>query len=65
MRAAALFALVLELQGRDEAAISRIIDQAVGADDEAPVIDGPDNARTWLNSLRLRLGQALTREQAR
>ncbi|MHC4274943.1 MAG: DUF2868 domain-containing protein, partial [Planctomycetota bacterium] len=35
VRAAALFALLLELQGRDEAAITRILDATVG-DDEPP-----------------------------
>ncbi len=61
---AALFTLILELQGRDEASISRIIDQVAGIDDP-PVIDGPDTARDWLDKLRGRLDQALSREDAR
>jgi len=63
VNAAALFALVLELQGRDEASISRIIDQVAGAD-EPPIIDGPDAAQAWLDGQRQRLDQALAREES-
>jgi hypothetical protein len=63
VNAAALFALVLELQGHDETSISRIIDQVAGAN-EPPVIDGPDAAQAWLDSLRQRLDQALAREES-
>jgi len=59
--AAALFALVLELQGRDEASISRLIDEVAGADDP-PVIDGPTAARVWLGNLQQRLDEALARD---
>jgi hypothetical protein len=63
VNAAALFALVLELQGRDEASISHIVDQVAGAD-EPPVIDGPDAAQAWLDSLHRRLDHALAREES-
>jgi hypothetical protein len=60
---AALFALVLELQGRDEAAITGIIDKVTEGDD-LPVIDTADAARVWLDTLRHRLDQALAAEGA-
>jgi hypothetical protein len=63
VRAAALFALLLELQGRDEAAITRILDETVG-DEEPPEIETSAAARTWLDGLRHRLDLALGREAA-
>lgn len=57
---AALFALVLELQGHDEVTITRIIDRV--AEDEPPPISGPDAARRWLTALRQRLDLALAAE---
>lgn len=60
VRSAALFALLLELQGRDEVVISRVIDRAVA--DEDGVIDTPETARRWLDALRQRLALALTAE---
>jgi hypothetical protein len=63
VRAAALFALLLELQGRDEAAITRILDETVG-DDEPPEIETAASARAWLDGLRHRLDLALGREAA-
>jgi hypothetical protein len=63
VRAAALFALLLELQGRDEAAITRILDATVG-DDEPPEIETTREARGWLDGLRHRLDLALAGEGA-
>ncbi len=60
VRSAALFALLLELQGRTEATITRIIDQVV--DHEDTIIDSVDTARHWLSGLRERLEQALSVE---
>lgn len=61
LRAAALFALLLELQGRDEVAITRILDQAI-AQDAAIDDDALDAARRWLDDLRHRLDLALAKE---
>jgi hypothetical protein len=57
---AALFAILLELQGRSEATITRIIDQV--ADDDPPPIDSARAAREWLDTLRHRLDLALAPE---
>ncbi len=58
--AAALFAVLLELQGRDEAAITRIIDQVAG--DDVPVMEDAGAVRRWLDDLRHRLDLALSQE---
>ncbi|MHC4130287.1 MAG: hypothetical protein ACYSUA_19420, partial [Planctomycetota bacterium] len=63
VRAAALFALLLELQGREEAAITRILDATVG-DDEPPEMETTAAARGWLDGLRHRLDLALAGEAA-
>lgn len=61
VNSAALFAIVLELQGRNEATITRVIDQ-VAIENEPPPIAGAAAARTWLDTLRQRLDQALATE---
>lgn len=58
---AALFTLVLELQGRDEAAISRILDRVI-ADDESLAIGDAEAAAAWLQRLRARLDSAIGEE---
>jgi len=60
-RAAALFALLLELQGRDEVAITRILDRTLpeGADAD---VESEEDARRWLDNLRHRLDIALAKE---
>lgn len=58
VRAAALFAILLELQGRGEASITRILDQTLV--DDATFELG--NAREWLDQLRHRLDLAIARE---
>lgn len=60
--AAALFAVLLELQGRDEAVITRLIDRVAG--DDVPVMPDAAAARRWLDDLRHRLDLALAREGA-
>lgn len=57
--AAALFALVLHLQGRDEAAITAILDQVL-PQAEPPAMHGPEAVRDWLAGLEWRLEDALT-----
>lgn len=51
--AAALFALVLELQGRDEAAISRALDRIL-VEDTPPAMPTGDAAARWLDTLAAR-----------
>ena len=60
VRGAALFTLVLELQGRDETTITRIIDRVAREDD--PPLKDPGAARAWLEELRHRLDLVLTEE---
>ncbi len=59
---AALFAAVLQLQGLDETAITRVIDRMAGEDDP-PAFHGVDDARAWLDMLRDRFDRALTDER--
>jgi hypothetical protein len=47
IRGAALFALLLELQGRGEAAITRVLDQVLPAAPEQPDLDSPRALRAW------------------
>jgi hypothetical protein len=64
VNSAALFAVLLELQGRDEAAITQIMDR-VAAEDEPPIIADSGAARAWLDTLRHRLDLALATEGIR
>ncbi|MCP5420301.1 MAG: DUF2868 domain-containing protein [Gammaproteobacteria bacterium] len=57
---AALFALLLELQGRDETAISRLLDRIVEAGE--PVIEDAEAAATWLDDLKRRFDEAVAAE---
>jgi hypothetical protein len=61
VNAAALFAVVLELQGRDETEITRIIDRLAG-DADPPPLHGADDVRAWLDILRDRFDRALAAE---
>ncbi len=56
--AAGLFSVLLELQGRDEAEITDLLDRIVDAD-ETVEIDTPDAARQWLGSLVRRYDAAV------
>ncbi len=62
VRAAALFALLLELQCRDEAAITRILDEVIGDADAR--LDTPDDVQRSLDAMRHRLDLALAGERA-
>jgi len=68
VRSATMFALLLELQGRDEATISRILDAALPDDgdeaDDASLGDA-DQCRAWLAEVRHRLDLALAGEARR
>jgi hypothetical protein len=59
IRAAALFALLLELQGRDEKAITRVLDETLSNQEE---LISSGSAATWLHQLRHRFDLALARE---
>ncbi|MHC4947926.1 MAG: hypothetical protein ACYTG1_06655, partial [Planctomycetota bacterium] len=59
VRAAALFALVLELQGRAEAEITRILDETLGPDDDARRLERGGDVAAWLDGIRHRLDLAL------
>ena len=60
MLAAALFAVLLEIQGRGEEAITRILD--VVANDDIPEMSDPAAVSRWLDSVRHRFDLALARE---
>lgn len=60
VRAAALFAALLELQGRGEAAIARVLDGVL--DDDGPPIADAAAARAWLEGFRHRFDLALAAE---
>ncbi len=62
IRGAALFALLLELQGRGEAAITRVLDQVLPDAHDQPELDSPRGLRAWLDGLRHRVDLALARE---
>jgi hypothetical protein len=58
---AALFALLLESQGRDEAAISRLLDRVI--ENAEPVIEDAEAAAAWLEGLQQRFNEALATEE--
>ena len=66
VRAATLFALLLELQGRDETTISRVLEGAIEEDDALGDGERPEGrARAcaeWLDDVRHRFDLALARE---
>jgi hypothetical protein len=61
VRAAALFALLLELQGRPEASIARLLARALPEDGDGEVAPSAD-ARAWLDGVRHRLDVAIAEE---
>jgi hypothetical protein len=61
VRAAALYALLLELQGSGEERITHLLDAALG-DYEGPLFS-PQEIRTWLDGVRHRLDMALAAEE--
>ena len=62
VNAAALFAVLLELQGRDETEITRIIDRVAG-DEDPPAMHDVEAIRAWLDALRSRLDLAVEAEE--
>jgi hypothetical protein len=57
--AAALFALVLHLQGRGEADISEILDEVL-EEKEPPVMHGREEVQAWLEAVARRLERAMS-----
>ncbi len=64
LRAAALFALVLELQGRGEAQITRILERVIPDGNDAVDSGEVATASRWLDGIRHRLDLALAAEAA-
>lgn len=60
--AAALFAMLLELQGRDEALIGRVLDAAVGSEAQPVPLADAQAVRHRLEGLRARFSAALAAE---
>lgn len=56
--AAAMFALILHLQGREEATITDVLDRTLGEGDVPRLADAAA-ARAWLDALQRRLDEAL------
>ncbi len=64
IRAAALFALVLDAQELDEMSITRVIDDAIGEDDTMD-LDSAEAVREWLDRVQTRYATAFARERNR
>lgn len=60
--AAALFAMLLELQGRNEAVIGRVLDAAVGTESHPAALADAQAVRHRLDGLRARFAAALAAE---
>jgi hypothetical protein len=56
--AAAMFALILHLQGREEATITDLLDRTLG-DGDVPRLADASAARAWLDGVSSRLESAL------
>lgn len=65
VRAAALFAMLLELQGRNEAGITRVLDAATADLENDQALDSPQAVRVWLDQLRHQFDMAMAREAVR
>ena len=63
VRSAALFALLLELQGRGEASISSVLERAITRELAASVLHDAAEARAWLDQLRHSFDLALAAER--
>ena len=61
VRAAALWSLLLELQGSSEARITAVLQQTLDPDDGAALVSA-DDAQRWLDGVRHQFDLAMTRE---
>jgi hypothetical protein len=62
VRSAALLAMVLELQGRDERTITRVLDEAIPEAAEEAQLASAADVQNWLSDTRHRVDLALARE---
>jgi hypothetical protein len=62
VKSAALFAILLELQGRDEQSITRVLDR-VADDGETREFKTDADVAAWIDDLRHRLDLALVQER--
>ncbi|MBL8667130.1 MAG: DUF2868 domain-containing protein [Rhodospirillales bacterium] len=62
--AAALFAMLLALQGREETVIGRVLDAAAGTETHLPPLDSPAAVRDRLDGMQARFAEALAAEEA-
>ncbi|MEZ5582814.1 MAG: hypothetical protein R3F37_08640 [Candidatus Competibacteraceae bacterium] len=60
VRSAALFALLLELQGRDESTITQLLDQIIAT--EEPVLNDAEAVQRWLDELSQRFDRVVGTE---
>lgn len=63
VRAATLFTLVLDAQGHEELAITRVIDDAIG--DENAALQTESQVAEWLDRVHMRYRDAERREVSR
>ncbi|MCH8823481.1 MAG: DUF2868 domain-containing protein [Planctomycetes bacterium] len=63
VQAATLFALLLELQGRDETAITQVLEQVLDCD-ESVECDNAQSTERWLDDVRHRFDLALAKESS-
>ena len=63
VQAATLFALLLELQGRDETAITHVLEQVLGSD-ESSEIDSGESVKRWLDDVRHRFDMSLAKDMS-
>jgi hypothetical protein len=61
VRSAALFTLLLEMQGRDEVTITKVLDRAITPDDDFEM-QSANEVRNWLEGLRHRFDLASASE---
>jgi hypothetical protein len=62
IRSATLLAIVLELQGRDEASITRVLDASIPEEAEQAQLSSAADVQSWLGDTRHRMDLALARE---
>ncbi len=63
VQAATLFALLLELQGRNETVISQVLEQVLDSDEPAE-LDNVESVKRWLDDVKHRFDMALAKESS-
>jgi len=64
VQSAALFAMLLELQGRSETAITQVLDRAIPDEHEPAQLHTSEAVRAWLNTVKQRFETAVTEVDA-